>query len=196
MATHLLKEKPFRYTFFAGFAVFTALHIVTIHYWLDQAGVVSISDGLVHNILLFLGLAAVTQMQANYRPVKGKYSYVAFLTLVESAIWATLTYCILKLIYNDGEHAAYIEWLGDTLPIRFALGWMMISGAGFISFFMYEIEEQREALARKEAAEKLSREAELYKLRQQLQPHFLFNSLNSINALVSLRPEEARQMIQ
>ena len=45
-------------------------------------------------------------------------------------------------------------------------------------------------------AEKLAKEAELYKLRQQLQPHFLFNSLNSINALIGSRPEEARKMVQ
>jgi LytS/YehU family sensor histidine kinase len=42
----------------------------------------------------------------------------------------------------------------------------------------------------------MAREAELFKLRQQLQPHFLFNSLNSISALVVTRPEEARNMIQ
>jgi two-component system LytT family sensor kinase len=29
-----------------------------------------------------------------------------------------------------------------------------------------------------------------------LQPHFLFNSLNSINALIGTRPEEARKMVQ
>lgn len=40
------------------------------------------------------------------------------------------------------------------------------------------------------------REAELSKLRQQLQPHFLFNSLNSINALIGTKPAEARQMVQ
>jgi two-component system LytT family sensor kinase len=33
-------------------------------------------------------------------------------------------------------------------------------------------------------------------LRQQLQPHFLFNSLNSITALVGTKPEEARRMVQ
>jgi LytS/YehU family sensor histidine kinase len=33
-------------------------------------------------------------------------------------------------------------------------------------------------------------------LRQQMQPHFLFNSLNSINALIGTRPEEARKMVQ
>ena len=42
----------------------------------------------------------------------------------------------------------------------------------------------------------MAREAELTNLRQQLQPHFLFNSLNSISALAGTRPEEARKMIQ
>jgi LytS/YehU family sensor histidine kinase len=48
---------------------------------------------------------------------------------------------------------------------------------------------------RKTEAEKLARDAELYNLRQQLQPHFLFNSLNSINALIGFKPDEARKMI-
>ena len=41
----------------------------------------------------------------------------------------------------------------------------------------------------------MANEAELYQLRQQLQPHFLFNSLNSISALVKAQPEEAREMV-
>lgn len=45
-------------------------------------------------------------------------------------------------------------------------------------------------------AEITLRDAELIKLRQQLQPHFLFNSLNSINALVGSQPQLARKMIQ
>ncbi|RPE12394.1 sensor histidine kinase [Chitinophaga lutea] len=196
MATHLLKEKPYRYTFIIGFVVFVNLHRIILHHWLGQEGMVSLVDSLVHNGVLFTVIAVLTQMQAHYRPTKGKYAYVALITLMKSALWAALVMFVLKLIYNDGEHTAYIQWLSDTLPIRFAMGWALIAGTGFISFFMYEIDEQREALARKETAEKLAREAELYKLRQQLQPHFLFNSLNSINALVSLRPEEARQMIQ
>jgi LytS/YehU family sensor histidine kinase len=56
--------------------------------------------------------------------------------------------------------------------------------------------QQKESQQRSIDAERLSREAELSKLRQQLQPHFLFNSLNSISALAGNRPEEARKMIQ
>ena len=60
----------------------------------------------------------------------------------------------------------------------------------------YSLADQQEAERRRRDAEQLAKEAELYKLRQQLQPHFLFNSLNSINALVSLNPSLARTMIQ
>jgi len=64
-----------------------------------------------------------------------------------------------------------------------------------MSLLFFTQKEQKEMDARKMEAEKLAKEAELYKLRQQLQPHFLFNSLNSISALVGARPEQARKMI-
>jgi LytS/YehU family sensor histidine kinase len=38
-------------------------------------------------------------------------------------------------------------------------------------------------------------QVELSNLKQQFQPHFLFNSLNSISALVGSEPKEARRMI-
>jgi LytS/YehU family sensor histidine kinase len=65
-----------------------------------------------------------------------------------------------------------------------------------ISLLWFTQEEQAEMEARKTEAERLSKEAELFKLRQQLQPHFLFNSLNSISALTGSQPEKARHMIQ
>ena len=65
-----------------------------------------------------------------------------------------------------------------------------------ISVLWYTVQDQQEIEKRKTEAEKLSKDAELYKLRQQLQPHFLFNSLNSINALIGSQPRQARTMIQ
>jgi LytS/YehU family sensor histidine kinase len=54
-------------------------------------------------------------------------------------------------------------------------------------------EEQRQKLLESEAT---AREAQLQALRYQLQPHFLFNTLNAISSLVvSKQPERATEMI-
>ncbi len=57
-------------------------------------------------------------------------------------------------------------------------------------------EASREAERRLLESELGAREAELRALRAQLNPHFLFNSLNSINALVASDPEGARRMCE
>lgn len=63
------------------------------------------------------------------------------------------------------------------------------------SVLWYRLEEQSETQARLADAKNLANQAELNKLRHQLQPHFLFNSLNSVFALTMVRPKEAGVMI-
>jgi LytS/YehU family sensor histidine kinase len=65
-----------------------------------------------------------------------------------------------------------------------------------LSLLWHTLKEQQLVDTRKIDAERLSKDAELFKLRQQLQPHFLFNSLNSISALTVSQPQKARHMIQ
>jgi LytS/YehU family sensor histidine kinase len=72
----------------------------------------------------------------------------------------------------------------------------MIVIVAILTWFWVYVSERRENEMRKEDATRLAREAELSSLRMQLQPHFLFNSLNSISALIGSQPEQARDMIQ
>ena len=58
--------------------------------------------------------------------------------------------------------------------------------------FWLEMREQREIA---QAASAASRQAELKMLRYQLNPHFLFNSLNSIRGLVDEDPVRAKRMV-
>jgi len=56
-----------------------------------------------------------------------------------------------------------------------------------LHYAFHEIESSRRA-------EVLAREAQLKALKAQINPHFLFNSLNSISALTSVNPARAREM--
>jgi LytS/YehU family sensor histidine kinase len=67
------------------------------------------------------------------------------------------------------------------------------SGLYFGIKYYGTVEEQRARLLESETA---AREAQLQALRYQLQPHFLFNTLNAISSLVvSKQPERATEMI-
>ncbi|MFI4945267.1 MAG: sensor histidine kinase [Burkholderiales bacterium] len=83
-----------------------------------------------------------------------------------------------------------------------ALVWPLMIGLGVALFLLTAaLNYLLMALGASQAAERRalqfeisSREAELRALRAQIHPHFLFNSLNSINALIAARPEEARRL--
>jgi LytS/YehU family sensor histidine kinase len=56
------------------------------------------------------------------------------------------------------------------------------------------LQESRQMEINEQEARTLSREAELKALKAQINPHFLFNSLNAIAALTSTAPDQARNM--
>lgn len=89
----------------------------------------------------------------------------------------------------------YNEFVSDTGLIRFGAGFLLLSSMSMFSMMWYGQQEYTEMIKRKAETEQLSKEAELFKLRSQFQPHFLFNSLNSISALIGSDPEKARHMI-
>ncbi|MFI5372493.1 MAG: sensor histidine kinase [Candidatus Eisenbacteria bacterium] len=65
-----------------------------------------------------------------------------------------------------------------------------------LHYLLLTFEVARAAERRAFESQVTAREAELRALRAQLNPHFLFNSLNSINALVGSQPEAARRMCE
>lgn len=76
---------------------------------------------------------------------------------------------------------------------RFAVPiyWMLVAGAHAVAQQRRSVERERRALR----AEALLAEARLIALQSQLNPHFLFNTLNTITQLVYDNPEAAEEMI-
>ncbi|MBA3665396.1 MAG: histidine kinase [Bacteroidetes bacterium] len=101
-------------------------------------------------------------------------------------------FLISRLVYAPG----YEKIVADTMIIRMFTAFLVMSFYSFVLWLVFYIKRTDEQNSLKLSAESSLRDAELMKLRQQIQPHFLFNSLNSINALIGSEPLLARKMIQ
>lgn len=78
----------------------------------------------------------------------------------------------------------------------FGLGMVMYGIAVTIHYLLLEIESSRVAEETALRYQVLAREAELRAFKAQIDPHFLFNSLNAVASLCGSRPADARQMAQ
>ncbi len=154
----------------------------------------AIIDSAIANTLLLLACLLVMNTLRYYLPKGQQYINIFSICLFLSVIWLLLSKWLLKTAL--GHYEGYPNLLSHSLSIRFSIAFLLLGCVTMISILWFNQKEQKEREERKTDAEKLAREAELFKLRQQLQPHFLFNSLNSINALIGSRPEEARKMVQ
>lgn len=193
MANQILSNKPFKWILIGTTYVFTIIQAYLLICWYNISDSIAWTDSVVHNVLLLLTGLTVCFSMSHYRPAKGKYIFLLVYSTLLTIAWLTFGYCIQFHVFTSASY--YQHWLFAALPVRFIIGWLIITALGIKTMMWYSMDEQREELSRKETAERMAREAELYKLRQQLQPHFLFNSLNSINALIALRPQQAREMV-
>jgi sensor histidine kinase YesM len=179
--------------FAAAWLAWSLMQAKILHDW-GFAWNVSAMDSLVSNGLLASITIIIINNLRYYRPKKGKYIYIIIVCAVKAGIWsATVKYAMINIYPEQTE---YLQFLDKFMPIRFDIALLITLCMALISELYYTLTEQKDSEHRKTDAEKLAREAELYKLRQQLQPHFLFNSLNSISALITIQPAQARKMIQ
>lgn len=89
----------------------------------------------------------------------------------------------------------YQELVSTSFFYRWAVFALAFQLLALLAVVISKLAGQEELSRREGQLLQLSKEAELAQLRQQLQPHFLFNSLNSIHALVLASPQRARDMV-
>ena len=129
-------------------------------------------------------LSVVYKNLIHRRPIV-TWSSTAVILTIASALYAFIDAWVF-LIQNPTSETAFITlFLGSLfLGIMLLGAWSALYYA--INFFL-RVEEQNDQLLQLEAQ---ATRAQLAMLRYQLNPHFLFNTLNSISTLVLLRQTE------
>jgi sensor histidine kinase YesM len=112
---------------------------------------------------------------------------------ISVTLWVVITkYFVMAILPKLNDYQAYWE---STFPYRVGTGVFMyglIVLAYYLFVSLYNLSEKNAKEARLES---LVKETELKMLRSQINPHFLFNSLNSISSLTITDPEKAREMV-
>jgi two-component system sensor histidine kinase AlgZ len=114
--------------------------------------------------------------------------------LVAAGLWILAArVLVVELSELNTFHGLDKRFLG-AIPVLIGTGILLYMLSATSYYVFLAVLASREAEARAIVAQVLARDAELKALKAQVNPHFLFNSLNSISALTTSDAPKAREM--
>ena len=158
---------------------------------------ISLIDSLL-SLLLYSGIALSLWYPFRYFNTGDPQPTVLIPNFIASGaitvgLWVLITKFVMFLILPEQNN--YQAFWDATLPYRIGTG-VFIYGLIILTYYLFvSTTNLSEKNAKEARLESLIKETELKMLRSQINPHFLFNSLNSISSLTLSDPEKARIMI-
>jgi two-component system, LytTR family, sensor kinase len=158
---------------------------------------IGLIDSLI-SLLVYSGLTLSLWYPFSYFNKGGKNIYnlitnIVVIGAISISLWVLATkFIMLAVLPEQNNYQAYWD---ATFAYRIGSG-VFIYGLVVLSYFLFvSLTNLSEKKAKEARLESLVKETELKLLRSQINPHFLFNSLNSISFLTISDPEKARDMV-
>jgi len=168
---------------------FALIHFINLNIWY------AVVDSFVFNAILFvLGLSLwyptkfIDFENTSTITIFVNHSVGAVLTTL---IWVGSSYLILSRLIDQKY---YLDFLDSSIIWRSLIGLLFYTILVSIYYLLIYYTNFREKLKQESELSSLVKEAELRTLKYQINPHFIFNSLNSISSLTISDPDKAREM--
>jgi len=168
-----------------------------LNYYQDIDLLASLTDSAVFNIILaIIGFNMWYVLRFSVRENLSTPDMIINHLLTAASmigLWLASGYFIVAALESNQED--YLEFLNSSLPWRAIIGvffYLVFILLYYISLYYEDLQQKLKIESR---LNNLVKEAELNALKAQINPHFLFNSLNSISSLTMTNPEKAQEMV-
>jgi len=118
-----------------------------------------------------------------------------FILIVFSVIWKMADMAVSYSLWEEARRIRFnqLTWMDHFMDTFQYLLYMLVWGAIYFSYFLWN----RVVIQtfKTQEAENMATNARYQMLQSQLNPHFLFNSMNSIRALIFENPQKAAELV-
>lgn len=193
----LFSEKYQQIILIGAWLIIAIIHFAILMLSLDISWETALMDAFVFNsifALISIGLwfVVINSHLIEKLTIDLIITHISVL-IIAIGLWIFLSTHILNSLYSDNN--SYLLFLKKSFSVRIIIGVIYYILNILFFFFLKTIEQLKDKEEREKQINILLKNAELDALKSQINPHFLFNSLNSINALTQSDPAKASNMI-
>lgn len=175
----------------------TVVNVILVLYFQRFSPVTIVTDAVI-SVFIFAVLGLLVWYPTRYIPFQKHTPIYSVATHVVAAMlvlgtWMFISVGLLNILFSSDLE--YISYVDSSLIGRGMAGTMIYLVLVLVYYLTSSAEKLQERTRQEEQLKNLVRETELSMLKSQINPHFLFNSLNSIASLTMSSPAEARDMI-
>ena len=177
--------------------IIAIFHAIALSHYYSFDHLIAITDSFVFNALfsvIAIGLWYTVRFNSfDQRHIQDVVINHIGVALISMVIWFFSGYFMLHEMFS--EHNDYLVFLNQSIPWRLATGLFYYALTVLVYYLIISYRNLQEKVQNEMELKALVKETELSMLKSQINPHFLFNSLNSISSLTITNPAKAQEMI-